>query len=155
MAHQRLTSSATTQRSVGSQLEGGGTAHSASELPSAPGIAPGASAAERILVRRGDVRIVVRTADVEWIEAADNDVRLHVRGMSHQTRGRLALLLSRLEGQGFVRVHRSAGVNLAKVNEVHPWFRGGVLLVMQSGTRVPVSLRYRPTLFERLGVHSE
>src|SRR5690606_14222565 len=62
---------------------------------------------ERFLVRqRGRMRLV-RAADVDWIEAADNYVRLHVGAESLLARATLAEIEKRLDPAKFARVHRS------------------------------------------------
>lgn len=102
----------------------------------------------RFLVRSHDKSIVVQTADIDWIEAADYYVSLHVAGKTHLLRESIASLEQQLDPEHFVRVHRSAIVNIDRVREVHPLFRGDCTLVLADGSQVRLSRRRRDE-FER------
>lgn len=93
---------------------------------------------------------VLRVADIEWIAAADNYVTLHAPGRELLLRRTLAGLLADL-GEGFVRVHRSAAVALARVAEVKPNDKGDAVLRLASGAEVACSRAFRAALVERLG----
>ena len=111
----------------------------------------GAGYAERILVRSdGRIRLVP-VADVEWIEAADNYVRLHADGERHLVRETMASLETRLDPARFGRIHRSTIVNLARIRELQPTFNGEYVVLLQSGARLTLSRSYRDALLERLG----
>jgi len=88
----------------------------------------------------------VRTADVDWIEAARNYVRLHAGDRVHTVRTTLATLEARLDPERFRRISRSALVNLDRVREVQPWFHGDAVVILESGARVTLSRRYRRNL---------
>jgi len=103
----------------------------------------------RFLVRSREKVIVVNAADVDWIEAADYYASLHVGPKSHLLRETMTDLEKRLDPERFFRVHRSAIVNIDRVREIHPHFRGDCLLVLSDGTRVKLS-RARRDEFERL-----
>lgn len=105
--------------------------------------------AQRFLVRVRDRSVVVSAADIDWIEATDYYVTLHVGGKSYLHREPIATLAERLDPDRFVRVHRSAIVNIDRVREVHQLFRGDRSLVLADGTQVKLS-RSRREEFERL-----
>jgi two-component system, LytTR family, response regulator len=107
-----------------------------------------AGPAERFLVRTRGKVVVVRTPDIDWIEAADYYATLHVGGEAHLVRQTMADLEASLDERQFVRVHRQAIVNLDRVREVHPLFRGDSTLVLRDGTQVKLS-RTRRGEFER------
>jgi two-component system LytT family response regulator len=114
-------------------------------------IAARASSRSRFLVPvRGKV-IVVDAAHIDWIEAADYYVSLHVSSPagsgSHLLRETMDDLERQLDPDQFVRVHRSAIVNLERVREIHPLFRGDCALVLADGARVKLS-RSRRKRFE-------
>jgi hypothetical protein len=102
--------------------------------------------AERLLVANNGRSFFVRTTDVDWIEAARNYVRLHSGGRVHTVRATLAALEERLDPARFRRISRSALVNLDRVREVQPWFHGDAIVILESGTRVALSRRYRANL---------
>jgi two-component system, LytTR family, response regulator len=105
--------------------------------------------ARRFLVRTREATVVVEAGEIDWIEAADYYASLHVGGKTHLLRETMADLARRLDPERFFRVHRSAIVNLARVREIHPLFRGDGELVLGSGARVRVS-RTRRRELERL-----
>ncbi len=102
--------------------------------------------AERLLVADNGRSFFVRTADVEWIEAARNYVRLHAGERTYVVRSTLAALAARLDAERFRRASRSALVNVDRVREVQPWFHGDAVVILESGARVPLSRRYRANL---------
>ena len=104
---------------------------------------------ERFLVRARGKVVVVRTSDIDWIESADYYATLHVGGETHLVRQTMAELETSLDAERFVRVHRKAIVNIDRVREVHPLFRGDCTLVLTDGTQVKLS-RTRRSEFERL-----
>jgi hypothetical protein len=104
--------------------------------------------ATRLLVEDDGRSFFVRTAEVEWVEAARNYVRLHVGERAHLMRSTLTALEGRLDPDRFRRISRSTLVNLDRVREVQPWFHGDAVVILQSGTRVTLSRRYRQNLLE-------
>ena len=103
---------------------------------------------DRVLVKQGDRHLLVRVASVQWIEAEDNYVRLHVEGTSHLLRQTMAGLLERLDPRPFRRIHRSAIVNLDFIREFQPWTSGDQLVIMRDGTRLTLSRTYRDQVGE-------
>jgi len=104
---------------------------------------------KRFLVRAREKIIVVNAEDIDWIEAADYYVSLHVGSKTHLLRETMSDLETRLDPERFFRAHRSAIVNIDRVREIHPMFRGDCALVLADGTRVKLS-RTRRDDFERL-----
>ena len=102
--------------------------------------------ARRLTVRDGDRIRFVRLADVDWIEAARNYVRLHVGSQHHLVRTSLQALVRRLDPAQFVRIHRSAAVNLDRVREVEAWVGGEYVAVLADGHKLRVSRAYRDAL---------
>jgi two-component system LytT family response regulator len=102
---------------------------------------------EAIAIRAGGEYVVVRTADIDWIEADGNYSKLHVGKRSRLLTKTLAALEKEvLDPDVFVRVHRSSIVNTTKISTVEPLFHGELTLVLQDGTRVPCSRRFRRKL---------
>lgn len=105
----------------------------------------------RLLVRVGRRLVVVSLAEVDWIEAEGNYVRLHRAAGSHRYRRTLDALASRLDGRRFVRTHRSTIVNVDRVHELQPTGSGGYDIVLGDGTRLPLSRSYKKRVFAVLG----
>jgi len=101
----------------------------------------------RILIRDRDRTRVIDVDTVDWIEAADYYAVIHAGGESHLLRETMNELEQRLDPARFFRVHRSAIINLDRVREIHPLFRGDRELVLSDGTRVRLS-RTRRAAFE-------
>ena len=105
----------------------------------------------RLLVRSGDRTQVLKIDDVDWVESADNYVRLHALGQAHFLRETLTHLRSRLDPARFVRIHRSAVVNVDRIRSLYPLFHGDQMVVLHDGTELPLSRRYRQELESLLG----
>ena len=105
----------------------------------------------RIVVRNAGRTLFVRTTDIDWIEAADYCVKLHVQGKVHLLRESMAALTDRLDPSSFFRVHRSAIVNLERIIELQPMFKGEHVVLLQDGTRLKLSKSRRSELEARLG----
>jgi two-component system LytT family response regulator len=104
----------------------------------------------RIAVKAAGRAFFVRTEDVDWIEAADNYVRIHVAGTSHLIRESLRMLEAKLDARAFLRIHRSAIVNVDAIRELQPWFHGDHVLILRSGARLTCSRRYDERLRQML-----
>lgn len=110
-------------------------------------LAERSAATSRFLIPVREKTIVVNAADIDWIEAADYYVSLHVAGASHLLRKTMDEIEKQLDPRQFFRVHRSAIVNIDRVREIHPLFRGDCALVLSGGQRVKLS-RSRRAEFE-------
>jgi two-component system LytT family response regulator len=98
---------------------------------------------QRVVVE-GDGRAVLQpVADVDWFEAEGKHVRIHVGAASHLVRERMSDLESELDPAAFVRVSRSAIVNVAAIREVQSWFGGRYGVLLRSGAQVPATDGYR------------
>ncbi|MGQ0649899.1 MAG: LytR/AlgR family response regulator transcription factor [Gemmatimonadaceae bacterium] len=105
---------------------------------------------QRHLVRVGRKLQFVRTADIDWVEADGNYVRLHAGGRSHLLRETMKAMGARLDPRVFVRVHRSAIVNLDHVAHAEPHEHGEYVLVMRDGARLTSSAAHGARLRELL-----
>ena len=105
----------------------------------------------RILVKTGSRVVLVRVADIDWIEAADYCVKLHVQGRVHVVRESLQTLESKLDPERFFRIHRSGIVNLDRVTELRPVIKGEHLVTLRDGSRLKLSRGRRRELESRLG----
>lgn len=105
---------------------------------------------DRILVRDGSRLSVVRAEAIDWVESQGDYMALHVGPRTHLVRETLTVL-SRQLGDRFIRVHRSALVNVDRVRELRPTASGDCLVRMLDGTDVRASRRYWKELAERFG----
>ena len=106
--------------------------------------------ARRLVIATGGADLVLDLAEIEWIEADDYYAAVHARGRRHLIRESLASLEGRLTRGRFVRVHRSAIVNLAQVREVRSRPGEDPAVVLHDGTRLPLSRRRRRLVDEAI-----
>jgi two-component system LytT family response regulator len=112
---------------------------------------PASPPLDMLLVKTAAATRLIRTAEVDWIEAAGVYVTLHVAGKELLYRAALNDLAIRLNPVRFVRVHRSAIVNVERIVHLEPISHGEFDAVLRSGARVRVSRTYRTHLERRLG----
>ena len=90
--------------------------------------------------------MVLHAHEIDWIEAAGNYVQLHVAGATHLLRETMTWLEEQLPAQKFLRVSRSAMVNLDRVKELQALFYGDFAVILRDGTKVTMSRNYRERL---------
>jgi two-component system LytT family response regulator len=92
---------------------------------------------QRLALKEGDRSAVVKAADIIWIQAEDYYVLIHSKQGRHMVRASLASLEQRLDPARFMRVHRTAIVNVDEVKATQD--RGPLVLTLSNGAEVPVS----------------
>jgi two-component system LytT family response regulator len=112
---------------------------------------PAKARTDRFVVKSGGRIFFVRTAEIDWIEAAGNYVKLHVGNDSHLIRETMNAVETKLSPDMFVRIHRCHIVNIEQVRELQPWFNGEYVVFLKNGTRLTLSRGYRERLQERVG----
>lgn len=95
--------------------------------------------AARIVVRTGGKCVFLRADEIDWVEAAGNYVRLHAGGEAYVLRDSMKNMEAKLDGELFVRIHRSAIVNVDRIRELQPRFHGEYVVILQGGTRLMAS----------------
>ena len=103
---------------------------------------------ERLVVRIGPRIVFVRVADVDWIDTDANYVRIHAGGRSYLLRETLTSLAERLPPDRFIRIHRSTLVNVNRIKEVHPMFKGTYHIRLEDGTELTSTLTYRDRIHQ-------
>lgn len=101
---------------------------------------------ERFLVRKLGKEFLIAARDIEWLEAAENYVNLHVRGHVYPLRSTMAAVEQRLDPQRFLRVHRRYILNLDQLVQIEPLDSGDARLLLKDGSRIPCSRRQRGAL---------
>jgi two-component system, LytTR family, response regulator len=104
----------------------------------------------RIRVEDKDRIRFIPTREILWIEAQDYCVLVHLAGERILRRGTLKQFLRTLDPAQFVRVHRSAAVNIRHVRELTITVGGGLTARLTSGADVGVAKAFRAELEERL-----
>jgi two-component system LytT family response regulator len=93
----------------------------------------------RLAVRDRDRIRVLDIDEVDWIGIEGEQVMVHVGDQTYPVRRTLTELEARLDPACFFRAHRSAIVNLDRVKEVIPWFKGSHKLRLTTGAEVDLS----------------
>ena len=100
----------------------------------------------RFPVRANGEIYFVRVDDVDWIDAEGNYVALHAAGRRHLVRDTIKSLEGRLDPAKFVRVHRSAIINVDRLRKLQPYFHGEYVITLQDGTTLTSSRTYSDRL---------
>ncbi len=100
----------------------------------------------RIPVKVDGRIVLVEHDDIDWIEADNNYVKLHVGEEVYFLRETMAGLEARLPSEQFTRISRSVIVDLKKVKELEPLFHGEYAIILKNGTRLTLTRSYREKL---------
>jgi two-component system LytT family response regulator len=105
----------------------------------------------RLAVRDKNHIHVLNTDEVDWIDVENEQTFVHFGNEAHLIRRTLADLETRLDPARFFRAHRSAIVNLDRVKEIVPWFKGSHKLRLTTGDEVELSRAQARALRKILG----
>jgi two-component system LytT family response regulator len=105
---------------------------------------------ERLVVRLRGKMIPLPVSQIDWIEAEDNYIRIHSGHKSYLDRETLSGICDCLDPRKFIRVHRSAVVNVDNIQEL-TGADGQYELILKSGARLALSRTYRDEFFLKLG----
>lgn len=101
---------------------------------------------DRLALREQGRVTFLKPEEIDWAESEGNYVRLHTGKKSFLLRDTMASLETRLAARKFLRISRSALVNLERVKEWQPLFHGDSMLLLDDGTRLAVSRVFRDGL---------
>ncbi len=101
--------------------------------------------ASRLAIKDGSRVVFLRTDEIDWIEAADYYVQIHAGGKSYLHRETMMSLERRLDGEQFVRIHRSAIVNRRRIRELSS-SRREATVVLEGGATLKVARSQRDKL---------
>ncbi len=102
--------------------------------------------ATRLIIRSAKSIYFLDVRAVDWIEAAGNYAQLHVGSKVHLVRETMNRLEAEFDRYQFIRVHRRAIVNVARMKELQPCSSGDCRLFLEDGTRLTWSRGYREKL---------
>jgi two-component system LytT family response regulator len=106
---------------------------------------------DRLAVKSDGRVVFVKVTDVDWVEAADNYVSLHVGKDTHLLRETMTNIEQRLPREQFIRISRSTIVNLERIKELQPLFHGEYSVILRDGTKLTLSRSHRDKL-QQLGL---
>jgi two-component system LytT family response regulator len=85
---------------------------------------------DRLAIKLAGHVLLLKFDEIDWIEAADNYVRLHVADKTHLYRESMKSLEQQLDPNRFVRVHRSAIVNIDRIKELQLYSHGDYIVIL-------------------------
>jgi len=106
---------------------------------------------ERLVVKTGGRVFFLNADEIDWVEAEGNYVSIHAGKKSYLLRETISGLESQLDPRHFVRIHRSAIVNINRIKELQPWSHGEYHVILHDGTQLTLSRSYRDNLQSALG----
>lgn len=112
---------------------------------------PNRKYSERIVIKSAGRIFFLDVEEIDWVEAADNYVRLHAGRASHLLRETMNSIEKRLDPAQFMRVHRSTIINTRRIKELHALFHGEYEITLVDGTRLTTGRGYRERLQELFG----
>jgi len=101
---------------------------------------------DRLIVRAGGRVLFLLADEIDWIEAAGNYVRLHAGKEEYLYRETMTKLEEQLNPERFARIHRSTIVNIERIKELQPWFRGDYMILLRDNSKLILSKTYRARL---------
>jgi two-component system LytT family response regulator len=101
---------------------------------------------KRLAVRSAGKTVFVDVGDVDWIEGAENYVKLHVGRMAHLVQVAMSTLEKSLDPEAFLRIHRSIIVNVGHIQELEPALHGEYMVTLQNGVRLRSGRTYHEKL---------
>jgi two-component system LytT family response regulator len=105
----------------------------------------------RLAVHDRDRIRVLDADEVDWIGIEDEQVMVHVGDQTYSIHRTLTELEAQLDPKRFFRAHRSAIINLDRVQEIIPWFKGSHILRLTTGAEVDLSRAQSRALRKMLG----
>jgi len=106
---------------------------------------------QRIVVKDGTRVHVIPIEKLDYVQAQDDYVALYSGGKSYLKQQPIASLEAILDPARFVRIHRSAIVNLERVERIEPYGKDSRIAILTGGARLPVSRAGYSRLLEAMG----
>jgi len=105
---------------------------------------------KRVVVKCGSKILVLHSTSIAWIEAQGDYVMVHVQKSGHLVRETMNSIEKRLDPSRFVRIHRSAIVNLDFIRELRPLWGGDYCVLLHDGAQLTLSRSYRSRVQTKL-----
>ncbi len=101
---------------------------------------------DKIMLKTAKGVSFINTNEVDWVEAAGNYIKLHVKDSGHLLRETMNNIESKLNPDKFLRIHRSSLVNIDRIKELQPLFNGDYIVILQNDTELNLSRNYHDRL---------
>src|SRR5205823_6292773 len=103
----------------------------------------------RLAVKRNQRIVLVKVADIDWIESSANYARVHAHGASYVVRMTMGDLERRLDPTCFARIHRSTIVQIDRIAEIVAAWHGDFDVTLHDGTVLRLTRNYRDRVLDR------
>ena len=106
---------------------------------------------KRLAIKAGGRVTILGVKDIDWIQAEGDYVKIHAGRAWHLLRETMKHLETQFDPARFVRIHRSTIVNVERIKELQPYFRGEYVVILLDGTSLKLSRNYKEHLEAALG----
>ncbi len=96
-----------------------------------------------VVARKKGVKEIIDAGSIDWVEAADNYVRIHLGGTNRLVRDTMGTMAATLDPKRFLRIHRSTIVNKSRIVSVQLFNKTEFMITLADGTSLPSSRAYR------------
>lgn len=100
----------------------------------------------RVVIKSGGRIYFLKVEEIDWIEGAGDYLNLHSASGTHLIRETMGNFHAELDSQKFIRIHRSIIVNIERIKDIRPLFKGDYLVTLISGKSLKASRGYRHEL---------
>lgn len=114
--------------------------------------APSPAQSQRVVVRIGGKIKIIPIQEINYLEADDDYVKIHTNEGFFLKNKTMAFFEKVLDGQQFVRVHRSFILQIQLITRIEPYEKDGHLAILKTGQKIPVSKSGYPRLKAVLGL---
>lgn len=101
---------------------------------------------DRVVIKASGRIYFLKTEEIDWVEGTGDYLTLHSGSKTHLIRETMTNFHARLDSQKFLRIHRSTIINIERIKEIHPLFKGEYIITLTSGKRLKSSRGYRHEL---------
>ena len=105
----------------------------------------------RLVIKTDGRFLFLDQNEIFWLEAEGNYVQIHTNQNAVTVRSGISSLEKEL-APNFIRISRSAIVNLNHVREMRPWMRGNYQVIMTDGTKLTLTNGFRDKLNDLIGI---
>jgi two-component system LytT family response regulator len=101
---------------------------------------------DRVVIRSGGRIYFLKTDEIDWVEGAGDYLILHSAGVTHLIRETMNNFYAELDAKKFLRIHRSTIINIERIKDIQPLFKGEYVITLTGGKRLRSSRGYRHEL---------
>ncbi|HEY9402869.1 MAG TPA: LytTR family transcriptional regulator DNA-binding domain-containing protein [Pyrinomonadaceae bacterium] len=105
---------------------------------------------DRVVIKSGGRIYFLKIEEIDWVEGAGDNLSLHSGSQTHLIRETMGNFHAKLDSQKFLRIHRSTIVNIERIKDIRPLFKGEYVITLTSGKRLKASRGYRRELQQLL-----